>query len=91
LGFQDDGLLDACRAAGLVLVAHDRRTLAHAALRAIRDRGGHAGVILYRRIVRQNDYGAQSRLLVNFWRKAAGWDWSNRIVYLPLTTPSVTL
>lgn len=34
-GLNDDDFLDACLAAGLILVAHDRRTLGDAALRAL--------------------------------------------------------
>lgn len=90
LGFHDAELLDACLAAGLVLVAHDRRTMANHSTDAIRDRDGHAGIILFRRFVRQNDYGRQARLLVDFWKEAGGWDWRNRLVYLPANTPPAT-
>ena len=44
---------------------------------------GHSGAILFRRNVAQNDYGKQSRLLVEFWREAANWEWADRIQYLP--------
>ena len=44
-----------------------------------------AGVILFRRRVSQMDYGKQSRLVVEFWKEARGWDWSDRIEYLPRT------
>ena len=48
-----------------------------------REGSGHAGVILFRRMISQMDYGKQSRLLVEFWREAKDWDWTDRIEYLP--------
>jgi hypothetical protein len=89
LGMNDDDLLDACLPAGCVLVAHDRRTLADAAGRASRYRSGHAGLILFRRFIRQSDFGAQSRALCKLWNEAASWDWRNRIVYIPIKTPTL--
>jgi hypothetical protein len=86
IGFTDDDLLDTCQTAGFVLVSRDRRTLGEAARRAIRDRAGHAGIILFRRFVRADDYGRQARELVAFWTEAAAWDWSNRMAYIPRTT-----
>ncbi len=82
-GLNDDDLLDACLAAGLILVAHDRRTLADAATRAIRERGGHAGIILFRAFIRQADFGGQSRALCRFWELSRDWDWFNRMAYIP--------
>jgi len=67
LGLDDHDLLDACLAERLILVAHDRRTLGDAALRAIRERGGHGGIILFRGFIRQGDFGAQARHLCAFW------------------------
>ncbi|MGH9159429.1 MAG: hypothetical protein ACRD2X_05515 [Vicinamibacteraceae bacterium] len=44
----------------------------------------HGGLVLFRRTVRGTDYGHQGRLLTAFWRdEGHGWDWINRIVYLP--------
>jgi hypothetical protein len=85
LGLNDDDLLDECLAADLILVAHDQRTLAEAATRAIRERQGHAGIILFRGFIRQNHYGAQARYLTAFWKEAGGWDWMNRMAYMPVT------
>jgi hypothetical protein len=82
-GLNDDDLLDACLAAGLILVAHDRQTLGDAATRAIRERGGHAGIILFRAFIRQADFGGQSRALCRFWDDSQQWDWSNRMAYIP--------
>jgi len=48
-----------------------------------REGAGHSGVILFRRIVSQMDYGRQSRLLVEFWQQANNSDWADRIEYLP--------
>jgi hypothetical protein len=28
-------------------------------------------------------FGKQGRLLVEFWREAADWDWADRVEYLP--------
>ena len=86
-GLNDDDLLDACLAARLTLVAHDRRTLGDAALRAIRARAGHAGIILFRGFIRQADFGAQSRALCAFWSESKEWDWFNRMAYVPVNAP----
>jgi len=51
-----------------------------------RSGGAHMGVILFRRSVSQMDYGKQSRLVLEFWREERGWDWSDRIEYLPRMT-----
>jgi len=82
-GLNDDDLLDACLAAELILVGHDRRTLADAATRAIRERGGHAGIILFRAFIRQADFGGQCRALCRFWEHSREWDWFNRMAYIP--------
>ena len=80
---QDPVLLAVLRERGLILVGFDRRTMAMHAGQLTRAGLGHAGVILFRRSVSQMDYGKQSRLLVEFWREAKGWDWADRIEYLP--------
>lgn len=80
---QDPELLPVLREQGLIIVGFDRRTMAMHAGRLTRAGAGHAGVILFRRNVSQMDYGKQSRLLVGFWKKAGGWDWADRIEYLP--------
>jgi hypothetical protein len=67
----------------IVIVSCDRRTLAMHAAQMTRTGAGHSGVILFRKSVSQVDYGKQSRLLVQCWREAAAWDWSDRIQYLP--------
>jgi hypothetical protein len=84
LGLDDPALLTSCAEAGLILVAFDRSTLAWHAGQLLRAGKDHAGLILFRGTVRSIDYGHQSRLLTEFWQKEArGWDWQNRIVYLP--------
>jgi hypothetical protein len=82
---KDPALLEVLREHGLILIAFDRRTMAMHAGQLTRSGGGHMGVILFRRSVSQMDYGKQSRLVVEFWREAKGWDWSDRIEYLPRT------
>jgi Domain of unknown function (DUF5615) len=80
---KDPVLLEALREQGLILVSFDRRTLAMHAGERTRSGGGHAGVILFRRSVSPMDYGKQSRLVVELWKEAGDWDWSDRIEYLP--------
>jgi hypothetical protein len=80
---KDPVLLAVLREHGLILVGFDRRTMAMHAGQLTRAGAGHAGVILFRRTVSQMDYGKQARLLVETWREAADWDWSDRIEYLP--------
>jgi hypothetical protein len=67
----------------MIVITFDRRTMAMHAGQLTRGGGGHAGVILFRRSVSQMDYGKQSRLVVEFWKEAREWDWSDRIEYLP--------
>jgi hypothetical protein len=82
---KDPVLLEVLREHGLILITFDRRTMAMHAGQMTRSGGGHTGVILFRRSVSQMDYGKQSRLIVEFWREARGWDWADRIEYLPGT------
>jgi hypothetical protein len=84
LGLDDAALLISCAEAGLVLVAFDRATLPWHAGQVLRAGENHGGLILFRRTVRSTDYGEQARLVTNFWfGEGHGWDWANRIVYLP--------
>jgi hypothetical protein len=85
LQLKDPALLMTLRDEEMVLVSFDRSSLAHHAGRLTREGVGHSGVILYRRTVSRVAYGSQARLLVDLWREAADWDWSDRIVYLPRT------
>jgi hypothetical protein len=83
LGLDDRTLLLACAEAGLVVIAFDRATLPWHAGQLLRAGHDHGGLILFRRAVRSTDYGQQARLLLDLWRETSGWDWPNRIVYLP--------
>jgi hypothetical protein len=84
LGLDDTALLISCAEANLVLIAFDRTTLAWHAGQLIRSGQDHAGILLFRGMVRSTDYGYQSRLLTRFWEAdGKSWDWQNRIVYLP--------
>jgi hypothetical protein len=85
LQLKDPALLMTLRDEEMVLVSFDRSSLAHHAGRLTREGVGHSGVILYRRTVSRVAYGSQARLLVDLWREAADWDWSDRIVHLPRT------
>lgn len=80
---KDPVLLEVLREHSVILISFDRRTMAMHAGQRTRSGGGHAGVILFRRSVSQMDYGKQSRLVVEFWKEARDWDWSDRIEYLP--------
>lgn len=82
---KDPVLLEVLRAAGMILVTFDRRSMAMHAGQLTRTGGGHSGVILFRRSVSQMDYGKQSRLVVEFWKEARDWDWPDRLEYLPRT------
>jgi hypothetical protein len=83
LQLKDPALLITLREENLVLVSFDRSSLAHHAGMLTREGVGHSGIILFRRTVSRIAYGAQARLLVNFWRKDAGREWADLIVYLP--------
>jgi hypothetical protein len=84
LGLDDTSLLISCAEENLILATFDRATLAWKAGELLRAGKDHAGVILFRGLVRSSDYGRQGRLLTRFWQEGAdGWDWQNRIVYLP--------
>jgi hypothetical protein len=84
LGLDDAALLISCAEANLVLVAFDRATLPWHAGQVVRAGESHGGLILFRRSVRSTDYGDQARLVTGFWLgEGRGWDWTNRIVYLP--------
>lgn len=83
LSVKDPALLMALREAGLILVGFDRASIPMHAGELTREGLGHAGVILFRRVVSAVAYGKQARLLVNLWREGAEWDWADRIEYLP--------
>jgi len=83
LSVKDPPLLMALREAGLILVGFDRASMPMHAGNLTREGLGHAGIILFRRSVSRAAYGKQAGLLVDFWEEAAGWDWTDRIEYLP--------
>ncbi len=83
LSVKDPALLMALRESQMILVGFDRASLPKHAGDLTREGLGHAGVILFRRLVPTMAYGRQARLLVNFWREAEARDWADRIEYLP--------
>jgi hypothetical protein len=83
LSAKDPALLMTLREAGLVLVGFDRTSMPMRAGDLTRQGLGHAGVILFRRLVPTVAYGRQARLLVDFWRETVDWEWADRIEYLP--------
>jgi hypothetical protein len=80
---EDPALVAALQKHNLVIVTCDRRTMAMHAGELTKAGAGHTGVIIFAKSVIESDYGKQSRLLVEFWQEAAGWDWADRIQYLP--------
>ena len=83
LSAKDPALLMALRESNLILVGFDRASMANHAGTLTREGLGHAGVILFRRSVSVVAYGNQARLLIDFWKEAKMWDWSDRIAYIP--------
>lgn len=83
LSAKDPMLLMMLREADLILVSFDRASLPMHAGNLTREGLGHTGIILFRRSVSAIAYGKQARLLVEFWREAADWDWADRVEYLP--------
>jgi hypothetical protein len=84
LGLDDAALLISCAESGLALVAFDRATLPWHAGQVLRAGENHGGLILFRRTVRSTNYSDQARLVTDFCsREFHGWDWTNRVVYLP--------
>ena len=84
LGLDDQALLLACADANLILVSFDRSTLAWQAIQLLRIGQNHAGIILFRGLIRPSDFGYQARLLTTFWHTHQTADWQNRLTYLPL-------
>lgn len=80
---KDPALLMALREAEMILAGFDRASLPMHAVALTREGLGHAGVILFCRSVPAVAYGRQARLLVDLWREARAWDWTDRIEYLP--------
>ena len=80
---KDPAVLQTLKIAGLIVVTFDRRTMAVHAGDLSHAGTGHAGVILFRRSIAQQDFGKQARIIVEFWREACEWDWADRIQYLP--------
>ena len=83
LSVKDPALLMALRESALILVGFDRGSIAMHAGNLTREGLGHCGDILFRRSVSRVAYGKQARLLVDFWKQAAAWDWADRVEYLP--------
>lgn len=83
LSVKDPALLMTLRESGLVLVSFDRASLPLHAGTLTREGLGHAGIILFRRLVSSVAYGAQARLIVEFWNEAKDFEWADRIEYLP--------
>jgi hypothetical protein len=66
LGLDDTALLMSCAEARLILVAFDRATLAWHAGQLLRAGQDHAGLVLFRGIVRGADYGLPGPIVNNF-------------------------
>lgn len=83
LSAKDPMLLMTLREYGIVLVGFDRASMPFHATTLTRQGLGHAGIILFRRMVPLVAYGQQARLLVDFWAQAQDWESADRIQYLP--------
>ena len=83
LSAKDPALLTYLRESSLILVSFDRASLPMHAGFLTREGLGHAGIILFRRSVSSMAFGKQARLLLEFWKETAAWDWADRIEYLP--------
>lgn len=82
LSVKDPALLMTLRECGLVLVGFDRASMPHHAATLSREGLGHAGIILFRRVVSVVAYGRQARLLVALWSQSKDEDWADRMEYL---------
>jgi hypothetical protein len=83
LSVKDPAILMALRESAMILVSFDRASIPMHAGDLTREGLGHAGVIIFRRSVPSIAYGAQARLLLDFWKDAANQDWLDRVEYLP--------
>jgi len=83
LAVKDPALLMVLRESSVILVGFDRASVPMHAGALTREGLGHAGVILFRRVVPTVAYGKQARMLADLWREAQAWDWADRIEYLP--------
>ena len=83
LSAKDPALLMTLRELEMILVSFDRASLPFHAGALTREGLGHAGVVLFRRVVPRLAYGRQARLLDALWREARHWDWADRIEYVP--------
>lgn len=83
LGQPDSACLQQAAAQGLTLVTYDRRTIPPL-LKAWGEEGQkHGGVIFVdEKTIPPADVGALVQALSNLFRKAAKWEWTNRICFL---------
>ena len=83
LGQPDSACLQEAAAKGLTLVTYDRRTIPPV-LKAWGEEGrSHGGVIFVdEKTIPPSDTGSLVRTLGNLWRKAARWDWTDRVCFL---------
>ncbi len=81
---QDDAAcLKNAAAVGLTLVTYDRRTIPPLLKSWGEEQCDHGGVIFIdEKTISPADIGGQVRALANLARKAAKWDWTNRICFL---------
>jgi hypothetical protein len=82
LSVKDPALLLALRESEMILVGFARASLPMHAGTLTREGPGHAGIILFRRLVSTIAYGTQACLLVHLWRETRDSDWTDRIEYL---------
>lgn len=83
LGQPDSACLQQAAAQGLTLVTYDRRTLPLLLKAWGEEERKHGGVIFVdEKTISPADMGGLVRALSNLFRKAAKWDWTNRVCFL---------
>lgn len=83
LGQPDSVCLQQAALSGLTLVTYDRRTIPLLLKTWAEGRRSHGGVIFVdEKTIPPCDVGNLSRALGNLWRKAAKWDWADRVCFL---------
>ena len=83
LGKEDSACLQQAAAQGLTLVTYDLRTIPPLLKAWAEEDRKHGGVIFVdEKTISPADTGGLARALSNLFRKAAKWNWTNRVCFL---------
>ena len=83
LGQQDSACLRQAARQGLMFVTYDRRTIPPLLKIWAEEERKHGGVIFVdEKTILPSDTGGLVRALGNLFKKAAKWDWTNRVCFL---------